>query len=98
MDKNYILVNKKNINVVKVGNKKKINKPKKNKKNLFRKKKIRLPSINKLDKLLNNIEKILKYEEKIIIKYLERIIFTSILSVTTQKQIEDIFKESRIDL
>ena len=81
-------------------NKKKINKPKPktNKKLVFKKKIIRMPCINKLDNLVNNIEKILKYDEKIIIKYLERIIFTSILSETTQKQIEDIFKKSRIDL
>jgi len=82
------------------GNKKKINKskPKKNRRPLFRKKKIRIPSINKLDNLVNNIEKILKYDEKIIIKYLERIIFTSILSETTHKQLKDIFKDCRIDL
>ena len=57
------------------------------------KRKIELPVETITDKMTNNIETIFKEDEKIIKQYLERMIFTSTLSITTNKQLETIFQD-----
>ena len=58
----------------------------------LRKRVVQLPVETITDKMTNNIETILKEDEKIIKQYLERMIFTSTLSNTTNQQLETIFQ------